>query len=105
MANQKEDEAMTELIERIRQYVRSNSEAIYKIKQEAKPHISPKCDTWRVYRGHKFEATKWLIVLHLAKGNLQKVDSHAKGNAYIVRVAKKALKALEEKVKKELCHA
>jgi hypothetical protein len=105
MATLKEDKAMNEqVIERLRQHVRSNSEAIFKIKQETKPYIHPKHQAWKAYRGHKYETTKWLIALHIARGHKDRIKSHAKDGSYILRVASKALKALEEKAKKELCH-
>lgn len=100
----------SEVHEAIRSNIRLLSNNIHSIKEEAIHtkigYISPaSVEEWNKYVGMKREATKWLIALHIHKGNHEKVKAHVpKAYPEVVKLASKALVDLEEKIAKELKH-
>jgi len=101
---------MTQLIEHIRNNVKNNSDRIRAIKDQAingGGYINPDHQLWDEYRGRKHEVTKWLIALHQAKGEFNKIKYHLykeKSRTKWVDQSKEALKTmLELKEKIEKC--
>lgn len=98
-----------QIIEVIRNNVRKNSEEIRAIKDEALKspfnHICPAHLRYAEYRGRKHEVTKWIIALHQAKGNPQRIKYHLYGKRSDgdpisqPKEAFKALQELQEKIK------
>jgi hypothetical protein len=88
----------------IKEHVRNNSWAIHELKEaaigSAHGYMCPAHSEWEEYQGRKREVTKWLIALHLCRGNKKKVWSHTKSEDNI-RIAWKAIAALTEKLRKE----
>jgi len=100
---------MTPLVEHIRNNVRNNSDKIRKIKDQAiieHTYVNPKYSLWNEYQGRKHEVTKWIIALHQAKGEFNKIKYHLykqpDKNKWIdqPREALKCMLELKEKVKK-----
>lgn len=54
----------TNILNTIRENVKLNSDRIFQIKNQVKPHINPKSELWDEYLARKREVTTWLIALH-----------------------------------------
>lgn len=88
----------------IRHYIRQNAKSIYDLKQDASidigGHINPKHKKWKTYVGYKREASKWLIALHIHRGNNDKKACHISDKyPYLIAYANRSLFELAEKLR------
>jgi hypothetical protein len=90
----------------IQHYIRKNAKAIYDLKQAVSTkigeHINPKSEKWKSYTGYKREASKWLIALHIRRGNNEKRSCHISDKyPYLIAYANRSLFGLVEKLRDE----
>ena len=90
----------------IKHYIHQNAKTISDLKQAASVHvgecINPNHKDWKAYIGFKREASKWLIALHIHRGNNEKRACHISDKyPYLIAYANRSLFELAAKLKDE----
>lgn len=92
----------------IKENIRNISLSIHQLKQKAISsqynYMCPLHPQWQEYIGKKYEATKWLVALHLVRGNQHKITSHTNSKK-LIKQAWASIANIAEKCRKEEAHA